>query len=108
MGAMITAIRNAPIEPGMPTPRILVVAPPRIQKAMGTIAPRFEGAGEKAVGLAAACEREAAESSCLFFDAGSVTESSKVDGVHLDEDHPQTLGKALANVIEMALALKPT
>jgi hypothetical protein len=39
LGALVTAIRQAPIEPGMPVPPILVVAPPAIETPKGTIHP---------------------------------------------------------------------
>jgi hypothetical protein len=73
-----------------------------MQKAKGKIAPKFQGAETKAVGLASAIEIVAQELGCHFFDAGSVTTTSRVDGVHLDEDQHLTLGKALAEEI-MAL-----
>lgn len=96
ISALISAIKRAPIEPGMPEPKILVVAPPAIQKAKGPIAPKFEGAEHKAIDLASAMELIAAENSCPFFNAGTVTTTSKVDGVHLDEDQHLALGRALA------------
>ncbi|MEJ2588583.1 MAG: SGNH/GDSL hydrolase family protein [Deltaproteobacteria bacterium] len=99
LAAIIAAIRRAPIEPGMPVPPILVVAPPPTQKPKGAIAPKFEGAEMKSVGLAAALEAMAEENDCSFFDAGTVTSSSKVDGVHLDEDQHLALGKALAKKV---------
>ena len=97
---LVNAIRQAPIEPGMPVPHILLVAPPKIQKARGNIAPKFEGAEHKAEGLASAIQTVAQECGCSYFDAGSVTETSRVDGVHLDEDQHKTLGLALAEVIK--------
>jgi len=99
LAAIIAAIRRAPIEPGMPVPPILVVAPPPTQKPKGAIALKFEGAEMKSVGLAAALEAMAEENDCHFFDAGTVTSSSKVDGVHLDEDQHLALGKALAKKV---------
>ena len=36
------------------------------------------------------------ELGCQFFDAGSVTPSSRVDGVHLDADQHLKLGEAMA------------
>lgn len=99
IGAIVSAIRRSPIEPGMPVPKILVVSPPPIQKAKGPIAPKFEGAEHKAVNLAFAIEKVADECGCAFFDAGSVTTTSKVDGVHLDADQHLALGKAIANVV---------
>ena len=94
--ALIAAIRRAPIEPGMPQPEILVVAPPPMQRATGPMAPKFSGAEDKAIGLASAIEAVAADNGCPFFDAGGITATSRVDGVHLDEDQHLALGKALA------------
>lgn len=96
--ALVAAIREAPIEPGMPVPPILVVAPPPARTPKGPLAPKFMGADAKSVGLAAAY-REAAELlRCHFFDAGTVTGSSRLDGVHLDADQHWKLGEALAEL----------
>ncbi|NYS61239.1 SGNH/GDSL hydrolase family protein [Vreelandella salicampi] len=97
---LVGAIRRAPIEPGMPVPPIMLVAPPKIQKAKGNIAPKFEGAESKAVGLSAAIAAVAEECECHFFDAGLVTPTSRIDGVHLDEDQHYELGTALAKAIQ--------
>ena len=88
----------------MPVPSILLVAPPQIQKAKGKIAPKFQGAETKAVGLASAISIVAHELGCHFFDAGSVTSTSRVDGVHLDEDQHLALGEALAAEIKILLS----
>jgi lysophospholipase L1-like esterase len=104
IGTIVCAIRRAPIEPGMPVPEILVVAPPVIQKAKGQVAPKFEGAEQKAVGLTSAIEQIAAEFDCPFFDAGSVTRTSKVDGVHLDAEQHLVLGNALAKKVKSLLS----
>ena len=103
LGAVVAAIRRAPIEPGMPASPILLVAPPPLQKAKGQMASKFEGAESRAVGLGAAIKSVAEELGCHFFDAGSVTSTSRVDGVHLDEDQHAALGKALAAVIKSLL-----
>ena len=103
IASLVRAIRRAPIEPGMPVPEILVVAPPAIQTPKGPIAPKFRGAETKCVGIAAAYEQVARELGCRFFDAGQVTTSSRVDGVHLDADQHRTLGQALARVAALAL-----
>ncbi|MCP8690148.1 SGNH/GDSL hydrolase family protein [Marinobacterium sedimentorum] len=103
LGALISAIRGAPIEPGMPVPPILVVAPPPLQQARGAIAPKFEGCETRAIGLTAAIEALAHERGCHFFDAGSVTPTSRVDGVHLDEDQHRRLGEALALEVQALL-----
>jgi lysophospholipase L1-like esterase len=99
IAALISAIRGAPIEPGMPVPPILVVAPPPIRTPKGPIAPKFEGGQRKCVGLTDAYAKVAQERGCDFFDAASVITSSDVDGVHLDAEQHLTLGQALARVV---------
>lgn len=104
IAALVSAIRFAPIEPTMPVPRILVVAPPAIQTPKGPIAPKFEGGERKCIGLADAYKQVSAELDCDFFDAGSVVTSSKVDGVHLDLDQHLVLGQAISEAVKPLLA----
>lgn len=104
MAALVDAIRRSPIEPGMRVPSILVVAPPPIAEPKGPIAPKFDGARQKSVGLAAAYEAMARDRHCEFFEAASVTATSAIDGVHLDADQHRSLGTALARVVSPLLA----
>lgn len=99
IAALISAIRGAPVEPGMPIPPILVVCPPLIAAPKGPIAPKFDGADKRCVGLPAAYEKVCKEQDCNFFDSNTVISASKVDGVHLDADQHLTLGKALAKTV---------
>jgi lysophospholipase L1-like esterase len=99
LAALVRAIRRAPIEPGMPVPEVALVAPPPIREPKGAIAEKFLGAVEKSIGLASAIERVAADEGCRFFDAGAVTTSSVVDGVHLDAEQHATLGRELAKAV---------
>ena len=108
MAAIVRAIRRAPIEPGMPTPEVLVVAPPPIRAAKGTRRPKFLGAEERCIGLANAFKQVAAEENGHFFDAGSAIASSVVDGVHLDVDQHAILGRALAEVVRSVLGSRET
>jgi lysophospholipase L1-like esterase len=101
--ALISAIRTAPVEPGMPCPEILVVSPPAIQTPKGPMAPKFEGGESKCVGLAAAYRRVCETAGCHFFDAGSVIGSSKIDGVHLDAEQHLVLGNELARHVKTLL-----
>lgn len=96
---LINEIRRAPIEPGMPIPPILVVAPPPLQEPKGPLVRKFTGAGPKAAGLAEAYRETAAELGCHYFDAGTVVSASAVDGIHLDADQHRTLGLALAGFL---------
>jgi lysophospholipase L1-like esterase len=103
MAALVSAIRNAPIEPGMPVPPILIVAPPLIQTPKGPIAPKFLGAESKCVGLADAYREVATASGCHFFDSNSVTPASRVDGIHLDADQHLALGTRIAEQVRRIL-----
>jgi lysophospholipase L1-like esterase len=102
-GALVTAIRESPIEPGMPVPPILVIAPPPIQNPQGPLAPKFKDAEVKCAGLADRLREISTELDCHFLDAGTVTSSSGVDGIHLDEDQHLALGHAIARVVRNIL-----
>src|SRR5882672_590737 len=103
VAALVRAIRRAPIEPGMPVPRVLVVAPPPIRTPAGEMAQKFAGGPEKGAGVGEAYQRVAAELDCAFFDAGRVIHASEVDGVHLDADQHEVLGRELAPVVSSLL-----
>lgn len=96
---LVNAIRQAPIEPGMPYPPVLIVAPPPFNEPKGPLAPKFEGGQHRSVGLAWELANVARELGCHFFDAGTVTPSSPVDGIHLDADQHATLGRAMLDVV---------
>ena len=99
MGTLVNEIRRAPIEPGMPVPPVLIVSPPPICSPQGAIAAKFAGAEERCKGLANAYRELASAMDCHFFDAGSVTPASRVDGIHLDADQHVALGKAVAALV---------
>lgn len=101
--ALVRAIREAPIEPGMPVPPVLVVAPPPIGEPRGPIAPKFEGGGARCAGLSSALRAVCEDLDCSFFDAAEVISASRHDGVHLDADHHDTLGRALVDTVSALL-----
>jgi len=105
---LVNDIRSAPVEPGMPVPPVLVLCPPPIGPPKGFIAAKFLGADERCRGLADAYREVTSALGCHFFDAGSVTASSRVDGIHLDADQHVTLGKALVAVVAPILAEQAT
>lgn len=98
MAALVAEIRRAPIEPGMPVPPVLVVSPPTLNPS-GDMAQKFSGAGERSRGLAQAYQQVATDLECHFFDAATIISTSSIDGVHLDAQHHQVLGQALAPVV---------
>ncbi|MGD8938594.1 MAG: SGNH/GDSL hydrolase family protein [Gammaproteobacteria bacterium] len=102
--AIISAIRQSPIEPGMPVPKILLVAPPPIQEPKGPIAPKFLGGDSKCVNLAKEYEVVSQELECFFFDSATITSSSTVDGIHLDKKQHHILGSAIADKVKAIMA----
>jgi lysophospholipase L1-like esterase len=105
VAALVNEIRRAPIEPGMPVAPVLIVSPPPIRSPQGAIAAKFLGAEDRCAGLADAYREVSSSLGCHFFDAGSVTESSPVDGVHLDADQHVMLGRALVDVVGPILGM---
>jgi lysophospholipase L1-like esterase len=103
VATLVRAIRTAPIEPGMPVPEILIVAPPPARTAKGAMAPKFDGADVKSKGLAVALADVATELGCPFFDAGRVVTTSAIDGVHLDADQHLVLAHELAKAVAVLL-----
>ena len=98
MQKLIQIIIEAPIEPEIPIPEILIIAPPVIIKPKGAIANKFKGAEKRCLGLAKELESIAKVNNTHFFDSNTVISSSIIDGIHLDEDQHSILGKAVAEV----------
>lgn len=96
---LIQIIQQAPIEPGMPVPEIMIIAPPPIIEPKGVIARKFAGSEKRSTGLATELENVAQELSVHYFNAGDVSKASAVDGIHLDENQHQTLGRAIAYAV---------
>ena len=103
VAALVRAIRRAPIEPGMPVPGILVVTPPPIETPAGEMAPKFAGGRQRCTGLAEALQQVASDLDCAWFDAGRIIHASEVDGVHLDADQHEILGRALVPIVASLL-----
>ena len=97
--SLITAVRNAPIEPGMPVPPVLLIVPPPITIPKGPVAPKFVGGDIKCRGLAEAYAQVAAETGCRCLDSASVISSNRVDGVHLDREQHHRLGQAVTEEV---------
>lgn len=99
MAKLVSIIRQAPIEPGMPEPKILVVCPPAITEPKGDIAHKFKDAEKRFANLPEELSKVALSMGTLFFDANGVISSSEVDGIHLDEPDHKGLGGALAEYV---------
>lgn len=106
VAALVQAIRRAPIEPGMPVPPLMIVAPPQPGVAVGSMEHKFATARERSMGLGEAFQQVAAELKCRFFDAGRVATVSRIDGVHLDADQHEVLGREIAPPVGAVLSGK--
>lgn len=98
VGVLVQTIRQAPIEPGMPVPQILVVAPPRMGVAVGPMAFKFDEPAEKSAPLAECLRVVCQEMGCAFFDANDWVSASPLDGVHLDAPAHKRLAQGLAGL----------
>ena len=103
IASLVRAIRRAPIEPDMLVPQVLIIAPPPTGTPAGTMAEKFADARGRSAGVSPAYAAIAAEMSCPFVDAGRVISVSKVDGVHLDADQHEILGRRLIDPVRKLL-----
>jgi lysophospholipase L1-like esterase len=81
-------------------PEIMIVSPPPILEDLRGWDSVFEGGRAKSLRLATEYERIAEQLEVHFFDAGSVVESSTVDGFHLNREGHAKLGEAIAEAID--------
>ncbi len=99
IATLIKVIREAPIEPKMKHPDILVVCPPKIISAKENMAEKFRSAGKKWRGFDNELEKIVKENSAHYYDSNIHTQCSLVDGVHLDLKQHAILGKAIAKEV---------
>lgn len=78
--------------------KTLLICPPPVQET-GVLAADFWGARPKALALPSLCAALAASRGTGFLDAGTVIETSPVDGVHFEAEAHATLARAVAEAI---------
>lgn len=103
MQQLIACVRNSNKGPQAQSPKILLIAPQPVIKVPNLHPQLDEGSIEKSNKIALIYQELAKEENCEFFDAGSLVRSSEIDGVHLDENACETLGKTLATKIRQIL-----
>lgn len=103
---LVEVVRFHPWSLGAEAPDVLIVAPPpMVETADPDFGPVFEGGIEQSHMLGSLYADLADETSCGFFDAGSVAKASPLDGVHLDARNTRAIGKGLEPVTRMMLGL---
>lgn len=91
--------QNAAGEP----PPVLLIAPPAVT-TLTDLDEMFAGADPKSRLFSRYYRLAAGWHGVSFFDAGSVIESSPIDGIHFEADAHSTLGQALADEVRRAFA----
>lgn len=93
------AIQRSEAGPAGAPPAVVLVAPPPIQE-VERLAEMFLGGAAQSVRLGAVIQDVARRCEAQFIDAGTIVESSTVDGIHLDSDAHRTLGIEVAKVVQ--------
>lgn len=87
-------------------PEVLIVSPPPLCETANTaFAAMFAGGVEQSAMLATLYADLADEAGCGFYDAGSVAQTTRLDGVHLDAENTRAIGRGLEPVVRMMLGL---
>lgn len=87
-------------------PEILIVAPPATcETGNAAFAAMFAGTMGQSAMLASLYADLADETGCGFFDAGSVAETTPLDGIHLDAENTRAIGRGLEPMARMMLGL---
>ena len=84
-------------------PPTLLLCPPPLGK-LSEFAQMFEGGPEKSRELPRYYRLHAEARGCRFFDTGELIHSSDADGVHLEPEDHQKLGRRVAEIIREMIA----
>jgi lysophospholipase L1-like esterase len=85
------------------SPQVLLIAPPAVT-TLTDLDEMFAGAEPKSRLFSRYYRLAAGWNGASFFDAGSVIESSPLDGIHFEAKAHRILGEALANEVRRAFA----
>ncbi len=100
MGALVQDVKRLRPGPDQSIPEIMIVAPPPILVDLKGWESVFDGGRIKSLQLAEEYAKIAEVMDLHFVDAGSVVNSSEVDGFHLDTMAHAKLARTIADVIE--------
>ncbi len=98
-GVLVRIVQSSPFGSNGTAPRVLLICPPPVAK-LTLFADMFAGATEKSQHMARCYSAIAAEYQCDFLDAGQYIVSSDIDGIHLDPDQQQKLGRVVAEKVK--------
>lgn len=98
-GRLVKLIQQSDCGPQGSAPQVVLIAPPAIVEGPDGWGIRQAGLA-KSQQFAASFAEVAKELKCGFVDAGSLIETSSIDGVHFSAEAHQILGLAMAEVVE--------
>jgi len=86
-------------------PKVILIAPPPLGPvSKGVYKEMFGGNEEKSKQLGSYYKAVAKTMGVDYIDAGSIVKSSDIDGLHLDADQHEILGKTMADVVKKTIA----
>ena len=101
-GVLVDMVQQSTFGVNGVAPRALLICPPTVGK-LTLFTDLFEGAVEKSRQLARFYAATASERRCDFLDAEQVVVSSERDGIHLEPDQQQKLGRSVAEKVKAIL-----
>lgn len=103
---LISLIKRHDYSDGFDVPEILIVAPPKFSETANTdIGAMFtDGIAQSSI-LPSLLSDLADDLGCGFYDANSVSETTPIDGIHMDAKNTKELGRGLAATVKLMLGL---
>ncbi len=106
MARLVKIVRNHTYFFEAPAPEVIMVSPPPVTRTDNVeFSEYFEGANVSSTHLAKAYRQYAEQLGCGFFDAGTVAQTTPVDGVHLDAENTRAIGKGIAPLVKATLGI---
>ncbi|WP_054309854.1 SGNH/GDSL hydrolase family protein [Mesorhizobium sp. 1M-11] len=106
MARLVDIVRSVVYPMTAAAPKVLIVSPPVVRETANVnFAATFEGGIAESRKLAGLYGALAQETGCGFFDAGTVAETTPLDGIHLDAENTRRIGAALAPRVRTMLEL---
>jgi lysophospholipase L1-like esterase len=102
-GSLAGIARRVALNADGQAPHVLLIAPPAIT-SLTDLDEMFAGGEAKSRLFSRYYRLAAGWQGATFFDAGSVIESSLLDGIHFEADAHRILGQSLANEVRIAFA----
>lgn len=103
---IISLIKHHDYRDGSDVPEILIVAPPKFSESANTdVGAMFTDGIAQSSMLPSLLSDLADELGCGFYDANSVSETTPLDGIHMDAKNTKELGRGLAATVKLMLGL---